>query len=117
MPRDGKTQVSKIGRPGTAIRLETVRLDLLRRHLQIGSQRIGQPVGEVRESDKHIEVDDLFGRKMRLQSIDVGVINVRRLTRQLLGKAERGLLLGSEARVIAGLQRLPIGFRQAYALR
>ena len=54
-------------------------LDLLLGRFQIGAQRIGQPVGEVRQAHQHVEIDNLLGWKMRLQRIDVGVIDVVRL--------------------------------------
>src|SRR5271157_3671215 len=93
------------------------RLNLLFWKLQIGTQRVGEAVGQIGQADQQIEVNDLGVRKVDLQALNVGVGNRVGIAGELLGEVQRSFLFLAEVAVLACVQVLPVVSRQPHALR
>jgi hypothetical protein len=92
-------------------------LDLLLGKLQIGPQRIRQPVSEIHQTHQNIQIQNLLIGKVGPQGIDIRVVNVLKFARQFLRKLQGCLFVGFETAIVAVLQRLPVILGQPYSLR
>src|SRR5271157_3513937 len=97
--------------------LPRARSNLLFWKLQIGTQRVGEAVGQIGQADQQIEVNDLGVRKVELQALNVSVGNRVGIAGELLGEVQCGFFLLAEVAVLACLQVLPVVSRESHALR
>ena len=85
--------------------------------LQVRPHGIGQAIGQVHQSDQHVEIEYLFFREVRPKSIDIPVVDVMHVAGEFVGKLQRRLLLGTEAAKVPLLERLPVLLDEPDSLR
>src|SRR5260370_38858082 len=90
-------------------------LALLFREFNFQRQWPGNAVGQVRQSNEHVEVDNLLVGKMFLEFRKVGVAGAVGSARKFLGIAKRDLLGRAKSRVVPLIQSLHLFRRQSGA--